>query len=227
MLENDILKRMEELHIDTTGCSPINIQRIRGIHIPDGAQMDFSLYLSYYTSKLSEYAVNGFPRDIPSHIRKQLVKSLNEGELCVYLSSIYHMLCSFTLKESECKFYVGYLETTWSFNEVETLFDSSILQIPNIPVKNFHSCVTVDDKIIDVCYLFQNEDINLLGEVLYGDYPEGTKMWGWDLSHYVPLLISRYAKSSGIDVSTFIEQHTNYFSLMIEHDLSNIKKASL
>lgn len=222
-LETDTLNRMEELHINTTGCLPINIERIKGINIPNGAPLDYPLYLSYYTAKLSEYIEKEFPKDIPSPIIKQLMKALNKGELCVYLSAVYHMLCSFTLKESVCKFYVGYLETTWSFNELET----NMLQIPNIPVKNFHSCVMVDEKIVDVCYLFQNEGIEALGDIMYGDYPEGTKMWGWDLSHQVPLLISRYAKTSDIDVPTFIEQHSKYFSLMIEQDLDKFKKASI
>lgn len=198
--------RIYELGIETDKCTYDNLECIKGIAESEDCSMDVNLYTAYYLTQLATASMTSDYSKLPKSIRKQLIKATNEGVLCVYLSSLFHMIMNFLNPMADCKIYLGYVDGTWDFSEAVPFFN---LEIPSIPVKGFHSIVTIDGKVVDACYPFQFESMEKLGEIIYGDFPVEAKFYGWELNEYMPVLVNKFASYSKTSIPVYVSEHVD------------------
>lgn len=217
-----ILQRMKELEFDTSICSASNIERIYGEYWNEESPMNTNLYIGLYANKLVRAVVLGEEDGIPKHIIKQLNRAMGDGVICLYISAVIHVMSFFIQPDVPCDFYVGYVDTKWNFN----LF-SSLFKIQPLNVSNFHATVLIDNKVLDVCYSLQNEELEEIDSLIYGTYPHEARMWGWNMNHELPALLDYFASYSNQRTEDFIREHFNLFEDMITNRIDSIiEKAS-
>lgn len=217
-----ILQRMKELEFNTSMCSASNIVRVYGEHWDENNPMDTNLYIGLYANKLVRAVVIGEDDNIPKHIMKQLNCAMNDGVICIYISAIIHVMNFFIQPNVPCDFYIGYVDTKWNFNLFSALFKAQPLS-----VSNFHATVLIDNKVLDVCYSFQNDGVEAIDDIIYGTYPHEARMWGWNMNHELPALLDYFASYSNQRTEDFIREHFNLFEDMITNRIDSIiEKAS-
>lgn len=211
IVEN-IKSRIKTVGIDDEPYTHTNIKRIYGVDVEDETP-NISLYLAFYISKLTIALVKGESKDIPKPIMKQLKCAMRDGVLCLYTSAVAYSVSKIIQPEVDAKYYIGYVNSVWEFN----LFKS--IEIPSLNVTTFHSIITLDGKVIDVCYPFQNDGEEYVEDLIYGSFPPDVVMYGWDMSHELQCLLELFSSYSDMSVDEWILEHITFLKNILDKDL--------
>ena len=142
---------------------------------------------------------------IPKGCKKQVKKVYKDGLLSIYMSVLTCVLGRIIDEDSKYELVLGYLDTTYRFDKLNFL--KSYIQIPPMNIIRFHAVALANNKIIDICYYMENEGKDQVDFIVYGDFPRGAAMYGWDMERAIASFINYFADSAKMEIAEFISIH--------------------
>ncbi|MBU3810395.1 MAG: hypothetical protein H9893_01880 [Candidatus Niameybacter stercoravium] len=204
-IAKEIIERFKDIGLNTDDIVSDNIQRYLGEEMVEDASHSRDQIIACYLNRLLAAGMGDKSVEMPKECKKQIKQAYKDGLLSVYTSVLTCILGKMLDKDSKYKLVLGYLDTTYSFDELNSL--QRYIQIPPIDIIKFHAVAVVNNKIIDVCYYMENEGKDQVDFIVHGGFPRGAAMYGWEMESAIAFFIDYFAYTAKMEIADFISIH--------------------
>lgn len=209
-IASELIQVLHTLGLTPSSLSPDNLKHYAGKVVPYNEPSDLGEAIGCYLFRLIAASAGSEMVPMPEQCKAQVRYSQRKNLLSIYSAVIACLVGNALDEKQPYHLVIGYLDAPYGSRWFKNL--QKVIALPSLEKVQLHAVACVHQRLLDPCYYLQSHIEPKDDTLVYGTYPKGSALYGWEMDDILVDFVLYFAKAVGMTTEDFITTHIQAFT---------------